>query len=314
MKVKSFIFFNGQKFYDFDDISFPLNRAMLFGESVFTTFLFSQKAPYYLLEHLSRTYKGIEFLYGKRYLDIKLYKKVWQSLISAFDSCCDGFDYSFRLTFFLKNSSRSFLANEKDELCFFIWGTPLKTIRESAKPIGLSLAIAKRAPSGKPSFLKIGNYGETFIELRKAEQKGMQDVLFLDTENRVKECSTSNIVFIKGKNLVTPQLDSCLLDGITRKNFIKFWKFMGGNVEERSIEFSEVKNFETILLTNSVQLIRPCFYLENIKFERSEIIGLTHLEVFQKFNNYSKENSYKEFINYEKEKNWSCMSPLREEV
>ena len=314
MKEKPFIFFNGQKFYDYEDISFPLNRAILYGESIFTTFLFSCKTPYYLFEHLSRTYKGIKFLYGKKHLSFELYENVWKSLKNVFESCGDNYAYSFRLTFFLKNSSRSFLSSEKEELCFFIWGTPIDKLKGSEKPVSLSLAFNRRTKNRKPSFLKMGNYGETLIELKKAKQNGMDDIIFLDVQNKVKECSTSNILFIRGRSLVTPQLDSCLLDGITRKNFIKFWKFMGGNVEERSIEFSEVKNFETILLTNSVQLIRPCFYLENIKFERSEIIGLTHLEVFQKFNNYSKENSYKEFINYEKEKNWSCMSPLREEV
>ena len=75
MIEKPFIFFNGQTFYDFSDVTFPINIAMLYGESIFTTFLFSQKTPYYLLEHLSRTYKGIEFLFGKSYLTSELYKK-----------------------------------------------------------------------------------------------------------------------------------------------------------------------------------------------------------------------------------------------
>ena len=314
MKEKPFIFFNGQKIYDFDDISFPVNRAMLYGESIFTTFLFSEKTPYYIGEHLLRTYKGVEFLFGKSYLTIDLYKSVWESLVYLFESCHSDFDYSFRLTFFLKNRTRSFLSNEKDELCFFIWGTPLEIIKGKSKPVRLSLADMKRIKSGKPSFLKMGNYGETLIELRKAEQKGFDDVLFLNNENRVKECSTSNIIFITGKNLVTPLVDSCLLDGITRRNFIKFWKFLGGNVIERNIEFDEVKKFETILLTNSTQLIRSCFHLEEIHFEKREIIDFSYIELFEKFNSYSKKNSHKEFINYEKEKSWSYMSSLQKEI
>ena len=153
----------------------------------------------------------------------------------AFESCCNGIDYSFRLTFFLKSSSRSFLSDEKDKLCFFLWGSPIEISKNRSKGVSLALAQGRRVPDGKPSFLKMGNYGDTIIELRNAKQKGFDDVLFLDTENRVKECSTSNIILIRGTNLVTPQLDSCLLDGITRKNFIKFWKFMGGMLSKGAL-------------------------------------------------------------------------------
>ena len=314
MKEKPFIFFNGQTFYDFSDFSFPLNRAMLYGESIFTTILFSEKTPYYLLEHLSRTYKGIEFLYGKNFLTFELYKNVWQSLICAFESCRDGIDYSFRLTFFLKSSSRSFLSDDKGELCFFLLGSPIGISKRRIKGVSLALAQGRRVQDGKPSFLKMGNYGDTLIELRNAKKKGFDDILFLDFKNRVKECSTSNIILIRGTNLVTPQLDSCLLDGITRKNFIKFWKFMGGDVVERSIEFDEINSFDTVLLANSIQLIRTCFQLENIKFKKRKVINFSQTEIFQKFNSYSKENSYKEFIKYEKEKSWSRMPSVQEEV
>ena len=287
---------------------------MIYGESLFTTFLFSGETPFYLTEHLERTYKGLEFLFGSGYITSQLYKNVWQSLNSAFKECNHDIDYSIRLTFFLKSFSRSFLPSEKEDLCFFIWVSPVKLSREKLKSVSVRLAQTRRTPNEKPSFLKMGNYGETLIELRKAKQKGFEDVLFLDNKNSVKECSTSNIFFVKGNKLVTPQLDSCLLEGITRRNFMKFWKFWGGIVTERKLALEEVKHFDAILLTNSIQLIRPCFQIGDIKLKEKKILDLNHLELFQNFYSYSKENSDKELINYEKEKSRGCLSSLQEKI
>ena len=149
-------------------------------------------------------------------------------------------------------------------------------IRLNVQRVNLNLFASlkmKRVPNEKPSFLKMGNYGDDIIELKKAKDKGFDDVLFLDSAHNVKECSTSNIFFIKGKNLVTPLVDSCLLDGITRRNLINYWQLIGGAVIERDLKIEEIEQFETILLTNSIQLIRPCFQLETICLNEEKVFG-----------------------------------------
>lgn len=238
------------KYYSESESSGLLTRAMLYGESVFTSILIIAGQPLFLNDHLDRLFKGATFLYGE---------KVVQGLKDRLDRDLKVFllrvkiNYYLRITFFVKDSGPGFI-NDKGELTFFIWGRPLG--EGVLKETSLGLAYKKRPPSLIPPFLKMGQYSETILELKRAKINGHDDVLFLDTQNNVKECSSSNIFFKQGEKYFTPRVDSGLLEGITRKYFIKFLIESGCDVYEEDIDLKRLKDFENILLTSSLKLIQ----------------------------------------------------------
>ncbi len=100
-----------------------------------------------------------------------------------------------------------------------------------------------RATKGGTGFAKTGgNYASSLIAGEEAHQKGCDQVLWLDAEDRkyVEEVGSMNIFFVINDTLVTPPLDGTILAGITRDSVITLAKDRGIPVEERRISVEEL--------------------------------------------------------------------------
>ncbi len=98
---------------------------------------------------------------------------------------------------------------------------------------------------------KDGNYKNRYDE-----------VLLLDTEGYVAEGSGENIFVIRGDQISTPDLASCL-DGITRRTVITFLTEMGYSVRERRITRDEVYTCDEAFLTGTAAEIAGMTELDN---------------------------------------------------
>ena len=100
-----------------------------------------------------------------------------------------------------------------------------------------------RAAKGGMGFAKTaGNYAASLIAGVEAHEKGCDQVLWLDAEERkyVEEVGSMNMMFVIDGKLVTPDLDGSILPGITRDSVITIARDMGITVEERRISVEEV--------------------------------------------------------------------------
>jgi branched-chain amino acid aminotransferase len=101
-----------------------------------------------------------------------------------------------------------------------------------------------RASEGGVGFAKCaGNYGASFYPTQLAKQQGFDQVLWTDSREHkyIDEAGTMNVMFIIGNKLVTPELTSALLDGVTRESILKLSKELGLDHEERRISVSEIE-------------------------------------------------------------------------
>jgi branched-chain amino acid aminotransferase len=71
-----------------------------------------------------------------------------------------------------------------------------------------------------------GNYINSMLALREALESGAEEALLLDNEGYVAEGSGENIFIVRGGQLHTPELTSCL-DGITRATIFAFARELG---------------------------------------------------------------------------------------
>lgn len=229
------------------------NSAFLYGESVFTSSFLENGSLFFKEEHLERLRKSSQFLFqfDDQYffdaLDINLTK-----LLKSHSS----YNY-LRITLFknhLKEIQYSFLFEKRN-----ITTSTLK----------INSTILKQN-SFFPSFVKIGNYAYRFKERNEAIKAGFDDVLFIDEKNNILELSTSNIFFMmKDRSLVTPVLSNNILDGIQRRNFIKFLRDNQFKIIERDINLDELDNVIAAVATNCVSQVRNIKQLNNNSFEVS---------------------------------------------
>jgi len=100
-----------------------------------------------------------------------------------------------------------------------------------------------RAVRGGCGFAKTGgNYASSIRAGEVAEQKGFQQVLWLDgvEQKYVEEVGSMNMMFVIDGKIVTPVLNGSILPGITRDSILKLAKKLGYETQERKISIAEV--------------------------------------------------------------------------
>jgi branched-chain amino acid aminotransferase len=87
-----------------------------------------------------------------------------------------------------------------------------------------------------------GNYGLSMQPTLEAQQKGFDQIIWTDGREHdyVEESGTMNLFFVIGDTVITPALDGCILEGITRDSCIQLLKHKGIKVEERKISIAEI--------------------------------------------------------------------------
>jgi len=115
------------------------------------------------------------------------------------------------------------------------------------KPVSvwLSTEYVRAAPGGTGAAKCAGNYAASFIAQAQAVEKGCDQVVWLDANERrwVEEMGGMNLFFVFGSGddarVVTPELTGSLLPGVTRKSLLELTSSLGHRVEERRISTDE---------------------------------------------------------------------------
>ncbi|MBD2714774.1 branched-chain amino acid aminotransferase [Microvirga sp. STR05] len=100
-----------------------------------------------------------------------------------------------------------------------------------------------RSVEGGAGYAKnAGNYGAAMYPTKLAQLEGYNQLIWTDaSEHRyVEESGTMNALFILDGKLVTPELSSSILDGITRRSVLQLARDWGMQVEERKVSAVEV--------------------------------------------------------------------------
>lgn len=100
-----------------------------------------------------------------------------------------------------------------------------------------------RAFDGGTGFAKTaGNYGVTMLPTLEAQQKGFDQIIWTDGigHDYVEESGTTNLFFVIGNRVLTPNLDGTILKGVTRDSCIQILRDKGYTVEERKVSMKEV--------------------------------------------------------------------------
>ncbi|MEU3982368.1 branched-chain amino acid aminotransferase [Streptomyces sp. NPDC026672] len=112
-----------------------------------------------------------------------------------------------------------------------------------AKPltVWLSQDYTRAAPGGTGEAKCGGNYAGTLVAQAQAKEMGCDQVVWLDAAERrwVDEMGTSNLFFVHGDRLVTPELSGTLLAGVTRDSVLTLVAELGHQAEEKRISVEQ---------------------------------------------------------------------------
>jgi len=112
-----------------------------------------------------------------------------------------------------------------------------------------------RAFEGGVGFAKVaGNYGLSMLPTLEAHKKGFDQIIWTDgrEHNYVEESGTTNLFFVSGDTVLTPEIDGTILQGITRDSCLRILRDRGYKIEERKISMKEIAaDFENGILKDA---------------------------------------------------------------
>ena len=121
-----------------------------------------------------------------------------------------------------------------------------------------------------------GNYAASLYATELAQKDGYTQIMWLDGVELkyIEEVGSMNIFFVIGDELITPELNSSILSGITRDSVIQLARSWNLTVAERRISIDEVYEahaggeLKEVFGSGTAAVISP---VGNIKFDGREI-------------------------------------------
>ena len=103
-----------------------------------------------------------------------------------------------------------------------------------------------RTAEGGTGYAKCaGNYGSSFYPVKKAVEEGFDQLLWTDAKEHryIDEAGMMNIMFMVDGKIITPSLNTAILEGITRDSVLTIARDQGIVVEERRIAVDELESY-----------------------------------------------------------------------
>ncbi|WML37208.1 aminotransferase class IV [Clostridium sp. OS1-26] len=235
-----------------------LDQGLYFGRGLFETILVKNK-PVFLKEHLNRINNDLKVIGINRCIEE-------DDIIDAIDKlkCTD--------------CVLKLVATEKNVI--FTDRKSSYSKEQYAKGFSVKISSTRRNQYSTMTYLKSLNYLENILEHDKGINEGYNEVLFLNTEDKLAEGSISNVYFIENDKIYTPSVDCGLLNGTVRKFIINNFEVVEGKFQKEDLITSD-----GIFLTNSVMGIMKVSTLCNKEFQDNIIVE----NIRQYYENYIKE-------------------------
>ncbi len=252
------IFYLNGKFLDEKEAKISVyDLGLLRGYAVFDFLRTYNQKPFYLDDHLKRLLNSAKLIGLKHNYNLKFLRKI--TLQTLKKNIKKGTEYNIRIIL-TGGESKDFISPSKPNLIVMI--TPLKKLDEKLYQKGgkLITKISERIlPQAKTII-----YTEAVKFMQEAKKKGAVEVLLLDKDKKILECTTSNFFAVIDGKLITPSNEK-ILSGITRKIVINLAKKLKIQVIERDIHFNEIKKFDEAFITASNKEILPIIQIDNFK-------------------------------------------------
>ncbi len=140
---------------------------------------------------------------------------------------------------------------------------PGNIVRTGAgEPLRLIICSLRLAWQPALAGIKHLNRLENVLACAQVRQHGADDGLLLDADDNIIEATGSNVIFLRGRHLYTPELDRCGVHGVALQ-----WLKTRYPVTVSSIPLASMDGFDALLLCNSVRGFRVVGQVGHHRFD-----------------------------------------------
>lgn len=243
------------------------NRSFRYGDALFETMLWRNKAIRFFDDHYLRLTQSMSLLAIE---EPKKFKENLEQSINKLRLLNQIQDQGVaRLQVY-----RAGKGAYKPESHEAQWVISLTAFKNEAEPMSLSCGIYPDIKKNINVFsgIKSANGLLYVMASQYAKTKQWDETILINEEGFVCEGSSNNIFIVKDHKIITPPLSSGCLAGVFRKNLISHLNLQKSDrLKIQNITIAELKAAEEIWFSNSVHGIRVAKSLENKAFKSTPL-------------------------------------------
>jgi len=248
------VFLNSQIIKEEDAKISISDLSYQFGYGIFETIRCEEGIPLFFEAHYKRLTKGANEIGMPFPVELTEVKTWINDVLSANK---------------LKNARIKILISkrvEKDGEKFNVLILPgeLGLLPESYSLLGKSIY---RDPRANSFIHKTTSRADSFIAYKEANESGFNDALFINEKNELIECTRANIFLVLEDKIITPELGSGILSGVTRTNVLEIAKKENILIEEKKVNSLYLNKAKEVFITNAIIGVIP---ISRIKLEDKE--------------------------------------------
>lgn len=158
---------------------------------------------------------------------------------------------------------------------------PLMPYPDHLYTTGVKVVVAKTRRNLKEALdpqIKSLNFLNNVVAKTEAVKRKAFEAIMLNHRGHVTEGTVSNIFMVKKGALMTPSVDSGILDGITRQIVIRIAQRLRIKTIQKSIHLKELYGAEEVFLTNTSLEVMPVRQLDNVAYKKRETTAMVRDE------------------------------------
>lgn len=241
----------------------PLNRGYLYGDAIYEVWRTYHGTVFAWEEHFARLEASARALYLELSFTRDDIRREIGRTVEAFRSAT-GFAGELYIRLQVTRGGGpiglDIALADRSDFVLLVQPCPVNSPETLRRGATLSVAQALRrnpAESLNPAW-KTGNYLNNILCLREARARGADDVVILNLRGEITEAATSNLVFVRDGEVLTPPLTAGILEGITRGLLLrKIAPAAGVRLREATLLPADLATVQECALLSSTKDLTP---------------------------------------------------------
>ncbi|MFB1083443.1 aminodeoxychorismate lyase [Jeotgalibacillus sp. JSM ZJ347] len=268
------LWLNGEIIEEADARISPFDHGFLYGMGAFETFRTYNGSPFLIADHLER----LQFAMGEMGIESELSLADLKQMVTQLREANGGKDGYFRLNVSAGVRGIGLDPSPYTEPAVMLLQKPLSP--PPAERHAQWLKLRRNTPETEIR-LKSHHYFNN-LAARKEVADPKTEGIFLSEDGVISEGLASNVYWVKGETLYTPDLSTGMLGGITRKMVLALARAEGIPVKEGRFTPEEAKDASEWFLSNSIQEIVPITEFEGERFSADGPVYSKLISEYQK--------------------------------
>jgi len=257
------------------------DRGLLYGDGVFETMLLRAGRVRFIDDHLHRLQQGCERLKMSPPVIGQLREELQQLVQQHRDGIV-------KLILTRGRGGRGYRAVAGDATRLWQLFAPVASVGGG---VSLRWCDTRLARNQALAGIKHLNRLEQVLAQSEWDDATINEGLMLDTESELISGTMGNVFLVLENVLVTPDLRFCGVQGVMRKNILRFAAALELPCEERAVRPEELHAASEVFITNAVRGIQPVTtLLPSILNGQQWTVGETTLRLITKLNECHQEN------------------------